>query len=647
MRLITRRFSVLVLGLMLAGPASAAAAPVPFGVLHCRPKFGVRFCPGNGTTTRIPSWDRVPLDVDVTLPAKGKGPFPTIVYLHGWGGDKTEEERGYASELSKGYDNVSFADHGYAVVEYTARGLGRSCSNGSSLPPSDPCARGFNTENDQRFEARDTQYLLGLLVDERIAEPKALGVTGISYGGGRSITLAYLHDRIRCSGAYDTFRGDPCRGKPTNALVRWRSPHGTPLAIAAAWPRWGWTNLAALIPNGRFLDYDPATDHLDGQIGSGSPVGVPLQSVNSFLYHYTPTGTYYERQGGRFDWDITTAYNVLSAGDLFGPVAQRIVNNWVEFHGGFSLGGTPAPMLLENGFDDDLFPVGQALRIYNDVRPRGFVAIQTGDVGHPRATDKARIINYDDAEGLTFFDHFLKHAAGGPFPGEVTAFTQTCPSLGRHVPPDGGPFIGRTWAALHPGVVVLDSRSRQRIAPGSGDPTVSNTFDPVQQYLQPHPQGACTTLPAQITPGTATYELRSRGFTLMGLPTVVAAVAVGHAGRDPGQVVARLWDVSHGRQLLVTRGVYRLTHHNPRQIVFQLNGNGYGFARGHVVKLELLGDDAPYYRASDSPPPVRILSLKLVLPVHERPNRRQILSPASTPLPAPGERGPRTTQGRN
>jgi predicted acyl esterase len=133
----------------------------------------------------------------------------------------------------------------------------------------------------------------------------------------------------------------------------------------------------------------------------------------------------------------------------------------------------------------------------------------------------------------------------------------------------------------------------------------------------------------------------------MGLPTVVADIAVGHAHVDPGQIVARLWDVSPaGTQLLVTRGIYRLTHHNPRQIVFQLNGNGYRFAAGHRVKLELLGDDAPYYRASTNPPAVRILSLRLVLPVHERPNRHQIRRPASEPLPAPGERGPRTTQGR-
>jgi len=31
-----------------------------------------------GLAQRVPSFDRVPLDVDVTLPATGSGPFPVI-----------------------------------------------------------------------------------------------------------------------------------------------------------------------------------------------------------------------------------------------------------------------------------------------------------------------------------------------------------------------------------------------------------------------------------------------------------------------------------------------------------------------------------------------------------------------------------------
>ncbi len=76
-------------------PAAAAAKPkgepAPFGHA-CTAQDGVRFCPTAGLEDRVPSFDGVPLDVDVTLPPSGSGPFPTIVMMHGWGGSKTAFE---------------------------------------------------------------------------------------------------------------------------------------------------------------------------------------------------------------------------------------------------------------------------------------------------------------------------------------------------------------------------------------------------------------------------------------------------------------------------------------------------------------------------------------------------------------------------
>src|SRR5262249_37229001 len=40
---------------------------------------GVRFCPTTSLVARVPMRDGVPIDVDVTLPPTGDGPFPTIV----------------------------------------------------------------------------------------------------------------------------------------------------------------------------------------------------------------------------------------------------------------------------------------------------------------------------------------------------------------------------------------------------------------------------------------------------------------------------------------------------------------------------------------------------------------------------------------
>src|SRR3954453_22558215 len=105
--------------------AAQGAAPAPFG--HpCQAQNGVRFCPTSSSAQRVPTFDGVPLDVDVTLPAQGNGPFPTIVMLHGWGGSKTDFESTTAAGSGSTpfhYNNLFYARHGYAVVNYTARGF--------------------------------------------------------------------------------------------------------------------------------------------------------------------------------------------------------------------------------------------------------------------------------------------------------------------------------------------------------------------------------------------------------------------------------------------------------------------------------------------------------------------------------------------
>ena len=90
---------------------------------------------------------------------------------------------------------------------------------------------------DQRFEVRDTQVLLGRLVDAGLAKPGALGATGISSGGIQSLELAFLRNQIRT---------------PGGGFAAWRSPRGRPLSITATFPRWMGSDLIdALLPNGR------------------------------------------------------------------------------------------------------------------------------------------------------------------------------------------------------------------------------------------------------------------------------------------------------------------------------------------------------------------------------------------------------------
>ncbi len=580
---------------LLAAPAGAKkpkGEPVPFGHA-CSAQDGVRFCPTGTLEERVPSFDGTPLDVDVTLPASGRGPFPVIVMLHGWSGSKTSFESSTpAGDGNETYDynNVYFAQHGYAVVNYSARGWGRSCGTVESR--TEPgCKEGWIRLADQRYEARDTQYLLGLLADEGIVKPNRIGVTGISYGGGQSIELAYLKNRVRL---------------PDGGFEPWTSPGGKPMEVRAAFPRWPWSDLVdALEPNGRFLDTGVA-----GPEQSREPIGVEIQSYVSGLFAEGQAGGYVAPPGADEEADLSKWFALINAGEPFAVEAEAIENQIYEYHGGYSLASaspstTPAaPMLLESGWTDDLFPPEQSLRVYNQVRAaKGYAALMFGDLGHSRGANKTNTDHAFNEEGAAFFAKQLEHSGKGPKNGSVTTYTQTCPTA----EPAEGPFTAKSWSSLAKGTVTFGSEAAQTFTSAGGNPTTAAAFDPIAGTSE-----ACKTVSAEEEPDTANYTTVSKGFTLMGLPTVKANVA--ETGVY-GEIAARLWDVlPSGEQRLISRGVYRLAEGQSGPITFQLHGNGYRFAAGDTVKLQLLGRDAPYYRASNGVFSVQASDVTVTLP---------------------------------
>ncbi len=574
---------VLALG-SLAAPALASAEPAPFGHA-CKAQDVVRFCPTEGLTQRVPSFDKVPLDADVTLPPTGEGPFPTIVMMHGWGNEKKSFEsttpEGDGNETYD-YNNIYYAQHGYAVLNYSARGWGNSCGKPESR--TEECKEGWIRLADQRYEARDTQYLLGLLADEKIVKPLAIGVTGISYGGGQSIELAYLNNRTRL---------------PSGEFTEWKSPKGKKLHIAAAFPRWPWSDLVdALDPNGRFLDTEIAPP---GQ--SYEPIGVEIQSYVSGLYALGNASGYIAPAGADPEADLTKWFAVTNAGEPVNPEDEAIAKQIYTYHQGYGLPGKPAPMLLESGWTDALFPVEQSLRAYNQARSlKGYAALMFGDLGHSPGSNKQNTDRAFNEEGAAFFAAKLQHSGTAPANGSVTAYTQTCPQ-GE---PGGGPYKAPTWARLHRHSVSISSTGAQMFTMTGGNPTIAAEEDPIAN------SNACKTVKAESEPNTAEYSTTSTGFTLLGLPTVTATIkTVG----EYGEIAARLWDVSGTEQRLISRGVYRLTANQTGTITFQLHGNGYAFPAGDTVKLQLLGADKPYYRQSNfSGTLVEVSKLSVSLP---------------------------------
>jgi len=576
--------------------AQASAAPLkPFGH-SCQVQNQVRFCPTTDRAHRVPTFDGVPLDADVTLPQTGSGPFPTIVMLHGWGGDKTDFE---SSSPTPAYSNVFFARLGYAVVNYTARGFGDSCGGTSPPDHAGACGNGYIHLADSRFEVRDTQYLLGKLADQGITKPQAIGVTGVSYGGGQSMELAYLRNHIRL---------------PNGQLAPWLSPGGKQMSIAAAYPRWPWSDLVgALIPNGRFLDTQVAPFQQ-----SLSPIGVPIKSYIGGLYALGSATGYYcgtapastpcqDRDANLpLDFAEIQAGQPLSADAL--SAVQAIYDHSTPYRLGFLPGASrPAPLLIQNGWTDDLFPPEHALRAYNSLRSHypGFpVSLQFGDLGHSRGTNKAATDAYFFDQARGFFRAHLKNVSGAPAAGSVTAFTQTCPAS----TPDGGPFKAQSWPAIHNAGITFGNASSKMFNSAGGNQNVAAQFDPIAGTTD-----ACKAVNTTNEPNTATYKHPfNSAFTMLGLPTVRADIQT--TGQF-GEIAARLWDLMpNGQQRLISRGVYSLRNNQTGHIVFQLHGNGYRFATGHTVELQLLGRDAPYYQQSNGTFSVNVSNLTVALP---------------------------------
>jgi fermentation-respiration switch protein FrsA (DUF1100 family) len=562
--------------------AASAAPPAPFGHA-CTPRDGALFCPTADDAARVPSFDAVPLDVDVWLPATGDGPFPTVVMLHGFGGSKLDFE----GPKPTGYNAMELARKGYAVVLPSARGFGRSCGVPDSRTAG--CERGWIHLDDQRYEARDVQWLLAKLVDQLVARPDELGATGISYGAGTTMQLALLADRIR---------------RPDGVTESWQSPDGVPLHIAAAWARWPWTDLAdALSPNGRL-----------GLDTYASPVGVEIEAYVNTLYALANTSGFVAPPGADPGADLTAWNNRLNKGEPYGADVRAILKQIHTYHGvlGLPIDRGITPLLIQSGWTDDLFPVGQGLRIYDLLRQKSKtapVALQLGDLGHARAANHSADIAAFNAQGLAFFEARLKHSGAGPAAGSVTAYTQTCPKTATH---GGGPYKAASFATLARGELVFRHKAAQRVTSSGGDTALS-------QKLSPLAVDQCKGVATDVARGTAVASVRSPGVTVLGMTHVRADVAV--TGHD-ALLVGRLWDVNPatGRQRLVDRGVVRLR--SRKLVSFDLNGSGYKFARGHQIKLELLGRDTPTYRAANDTFSVTVKQLRVALPTRERPAKR-------------------------
>jgi predicted acyl esterase len=580
----------------IAGVFNGTESPLPCNTLQS----GVRLCDEHAFLPQRPrstveSFDGVPIDVRVAFPAAPAGgpdgPYPLIMLFHRYTGEKLP-----LSGLS------SWLDDGYATFTMTERGFGESCGTRAARD-ADPsgCANGFVRMMDTRYEVRDAQELAGRLVDDGVVDLGRIGAAGNSYGGTKAIALAALRNRTMLQ---------------NGALVPWFSPGGTPISLAGAAASSGWTDLAAsLVPNGSTLDYVE-----DARFRGRT--GVLKQSPENALYG-PGSAFYYPPPDSDPSGNITTWHALLNAGEPYDnpsgsplPAVSAMRGEMAAYHSPYYIDDSvpPAPLWMASGWMDDLFPADESIRFYNRTRHRHLgvpISVFIGDLGHPRSQHKPADFSLSSARQVAWLDHYVKGAGAPPFQG-VEMLTQTCPASA----PSGGPYVAGSWAAAAPGEISFDFPGGATITPAAGSSSVSLAFDP---YAGP---GACATAPAADLTGTGTYRSQpvpAGGFTLLGSPTVVASI--GSPGTN-SQIAARLLDVdpSAGTEVMIARGLWRpAISSQPVSQVFQLHPNGYRFAPGHVVKLELLPKDNPYGRVSSGQADVQVSSLELRLPVLEAP----------------------------
>jgi hypothetical protein len=594
-----------------AAPSPAPVCPLGLaGTSYPAPAGGIAYTVCTG---QVASFDGTPLDTDLTLPAGVHGPLPLMVMLHGWGLSKTDfEANGLAGNGTNTWhwNNVWFAAHGYAVLNYTARGFHRSCgqdpATGYSYTTDPACAGKASWTHlaDRRWEVHDTQYLTGLVVDAGIADPSAVVVTGDSYGGGQSWLLALSQDQVML---------------PGGQLVPWTSPDGVPIRLAAAVPQFGWSDLAqALTDNGR------ASDGYPGAPPAGpheNPYGVEKQSYTAALF---ADGTATAQYAGPSDptADLPGWFAAISAGEPTAqsdPLVAQALTQLTTYRSAYYLPvpppGKQVPVFAEQGLTDPLFPGIQVLQEINKLTaayPGYPVWATLGDLGHAYAANPHALWVQVNDEANAFLAAIL--AGQQPSQPRVTVTTVGC-LPGQPVTT----YQAASFAALETGTLHLSAPGAATVTsiptPVPGPEAVET--DPIASGGLPGTTSGCRVMSTTTDPGVAAWTWSpGTPVTLLGAPVVHVTV---HLDGTDAELAARLWDVdpATGNQALITRAVYRLTAPAPgttQRLAFELWPTAWALGAGHQLKLELTPDDSPTWRPDNLPATMTLTHLSLTIP---------------------------------
>src|SRR5688572_26937582 len=469
-------------------------------------------CDGNTSEGRTctgflaSSVDGTLLDVSVTVPP-GEGPHPLVVLLHGWGGSR-ESLGDIVRPLQE--------DGGYALLRYSARGFGESWGQVNLA--------------DVHVEMEDLRSMVGQVIDQgRLhLNADAVGIVGVSYGGGQS-WLALLQPAFM-------------------------SPHGRPVRVRTVVPIVPWTDLLySLLPNGK------------PEFSLRPPGSAKLSYVNG-LYasglRKSPQRPYLNYPDYLVAWHAWI--NAMEPNEA-DPVFRQIVDGLAGYRSiwwqrGFWHDAVRhrVPVFQVQGFTDDLFPLPEAKRMLDtlaSVDPQYPIASYFGDIGHPRASNKAGEMEYMIGLVRNWFGYYLRGLGPAPTHGIRAAITR--PREQAFNPADV--ISVPNYGALKTGEVSKNFEGTAVLVNPVTDPLRGFFWDPLvmeaSRELRPLPvPPAPAVVPDSLGVFTVPVSELSGGRALL----IAGQPVVSFRARPTAlrvQLNVRLIDVApNGTQQLITRG---------------------------------------------------------------------------------------------
>ena len=528
---------------ILAGSVAWAAWPTSPPYTTVEQMLTVRSGPRGDESIR--------LDTTFYLPrsASAAKPVPAILLAHGFGGTKR----------SVAGDARDFADRGYAVLTWTARGFGRS---GGQIRLNDP-----------DYEVRDAQGLLDWLVGrpeiarDGSTDPR-VGVVGGSYGGALALMLAGRDSRVDAIVPMITW----------NDLARSFLPGGADGEPAAGVFKKQW---AGLFFGAGGRDPSGIADLLVGGIT------IPTDLADRLAAATDP-------ECGRFAREVCDAYLDLAAS---GRASEATVALLRRSSPASYLDGVTAPTLLIQGQADSLFPLSEAVANYNGIAARGtpvrvdwFTGGHDGGAGPLSDQNRLRFLT------IRWLDYYLKGEGDNPGTGftfsRVTGFDADT----RRLTTSG--FSTDAFPTSPGTTTMVVSGPAQRIAnPPDGTPAALSTLPGTGGGLTSLLNGATLELPGQHADFYS--EPLGSNLDVVGAPTVRI-----RAASPTGEAVlfAKLYDVEPGAGASLPFGLaapIRLTGlpttiDEAQPVTVTLPTIVHRFEAGHRLGLTLSTSDQAY-----------------------------------------------------